>query len=488
MEYKNLKLASIFGVCGLIMSCSSLDDVVDVSGIGTSLGASLGLISASPTDEMMADNDGQANEGVTVIPAEMQVNAPAPLNVGDRFVFDNPEITWQVVGRSGNVIYWQADNGDTQITDANPILPALEWRSSSRGTGKRVISGLTGNMFPLEIGKTISFNSAVTTDQPPYNWQFTWVCTTNRFHETNTPLLGRIGAYEIICGRQSQDEIVFDYSPEVGHYVRMEARGLDGFGRTVRNLIAYSRAGGMQMANAANNQMNQNPTNQMNNAMAQQAPNNQMQQNQAGFNAGGQAGSLLPSESLAAGSSFGGNILSSSPALNSDQQTGNLASLQGQSLQGQQNANLNGSSQSPGFGFGLGTEGLALGEGESLFAPTPSPNQSAGQTASTGGFGGNAAGGTPTPTIDGGGNNLAGGTLIHLASYRKLEAAERGWEQLSTQYGDILSGLSSVVREVDVPDKGVYQRLYVGPVVDEGEARDLCRRLQSRGAYCAVVR
>ena len=81
----------------------------------------------------------------------------------------------------------------------------------------------------------MSFRSAVTTDKPPYSWEFTWQCTTTAQRQINTPLLGTIDAFEIVCGRQGQDELVFYYSPEVGHYVRMEASGADGYGRTIRN-------------------------------------------------------------------------------------------------------------------------------------------------------------------------------------------------------------------------------------------------------------
>lgn len=476
--------------------------------IGGSIGETLGLTAPRDSGAQAGNNAARTNGAQTVNASldngaanDLNTSAPAMLSVGDRFVFDNPEITWQVVGRSGNAIYWQADNGDTQITDANPILPALEWRSQRRGSGKRVISGLTGNIFPLEVGKTVRFASAVTTDQAPYNWQFNWACTTTQRHMVTTPLLGEVDAFEIICSRQSQDEIVFDYAPEVGHYVRMEARGMDGYGRTVRNLIAYSRAG---------SSMNLGETSQaaglgpgiMNQGMNQAMPLNQsMNQgmNMQGFGAQSPNG-LLPSESLGASPSLapianlgGGNVISSAPS----NQQGLGAAGAGLNNVGSNDVAGNDSPVAPGFDMGLVPE-ANNSRRQSLFE-TPPALIGSGQNAGTGeamsaapqASAPVARQAAPQPQASTAAfqtSNSASGINVHLASYRQVETAERGWRELSTQYGDILSGLSPVIVAADVAGKGTFQRLLAGSISSDADARDICRRLQARGAYCAVVR
>lgn len=469
-----------------LSACSSIDSTTNMLGDMVSLDGiseTLGLSGPSNSNQGSISPNTQATPIATgsEISGSMDASAPAVLNVGDRFVFDNPEVTWQVVGRSGNAVYWQADNNDTKITDTNPILPSLEWRSADRGSGKRVISGLAGNMFPLEVGKTVSFLSSVTSDQPPYNWEYNWICTTTRIHTITTPLLGPIETYEIVCGRQSQDELVFDYSPQVGNYVRMEARGADGYGRTVRNLIAYSRAGssmnlaGQSQANALNN------GGATNNFTSSGTMNSMDQFASGGGFSDGQMG-LLPSESLANPTSLypqsGGNIISSAPGVSLDQ---------GMTMGG---ANSNQQSTLPGFDMGLIPNNNGEGAGQSLFG-TPPP--SAGIASNTG----NAGGANIAPLAManvGGGQNITSnsgtgsGVLIHLASYRQIATAERGWRELSSQFGDILEGLGPVIREIDIDGKGIYQRLFAGPLNDEAEARDRCRRLQARGAYCAIIR
>lgn len=75
--------------------------------------------------------------------------------------------------------------------------------------------------------------------------------------------------------------------------------------------------------------------------------------------------------------------------------------------------------------------------------------------------------------------------LAHIASYRSPENAERGWGKLTAANGDLLSALSHEVREVDLgPDKGVFFRLFAGPLADRAAADTLCGALKSRGLYC----
>ena len=544
MLLKSMKSLSILAAFGLASACATSDAVMDdLRGAAEWTG-----LTSSTADQSMQqmsaggqmDMGGQMNMGPAspinqITQQTLFADQPTPLGAGDKFVFDNPEITWQVLGRNGNTIFWRADNGDTQVTDINPILPTLEWKSQGRGTGKRVITGLSGQMFPLEIGKRVSFRSAVTTDKPPYSWEFTWQCTTTAQRQIDTPLLGPIEAFEIVCGRQGQDELVFYYSPEVGHYVRMEASGADGYGRTIRNLIAYSRAGSsMGDTIASQTSTNQMSSRQMNASQMMDAgqmagsgmngqpmPSIQSSMSQTGNMAGNMAGntgqpmmqnapvapvesstaSLFPSE-MPAGNDMGRLATGEATPLfpNANTQTPGNQSLglqQGNSglLAGNTAPNMNGTAgvpqlsgqdaftTPPGFDFGLGDNlSLAAPPRVNLFDPEAS------EPAPLPADPFEAAPDSPQQQFN---NNLsfAGGEImVHLASYRRYANAERGWSRLNQLYGDILGGLSPVIREVDLPEKGVFQRLFAGPVASDTQARDLCSRLQARGAYCTVMR
>ncbi len=80
-----------------------------------------------------------------------------------------------------------------------------------------------------------------------------------------------------------------------------------------------------------------------------------------------------------------------------------------------------------------------------------------------------------------------GGVYLHLASYRDARLAASGWDELTADHGDALAGLSPLIRETDLGDKGVYQRLYAGPTPDRATAARLCARLKARDVYCAVT-
>ena len=73
---------------------------------------------------------------------------------------------------------------------------------------------------------------------------------------------------------------------------------------------------------------------------------------------------------------------------------------------------------------------------------------------------------------------------VHLASYRKKGAAERGWAALSKRFGQ-LSGLQFRVERVDLGNtKGVFYRLKAGPLPSNGAAKDMCRQLKAKRQYC----
>ena len=73
---------------------------------------------------------------------------------------------------------------------------------------------------------------------------------------------------------------------------------------------------------------------------------------------------------------------------------------------------------------------------------------------------------------------------VHLASYRSAAAAKQGWTALKSANGDLLRGLEPEIRQVAVKGKGVFFRLYAGPV-RSSSATELCRKLNDRGVFCS---
>lgn len=108
--------------------------------------------------------------------------------------------------------------------------------------------------------------------------------------------------------------------------------------------------------------------------------------------------------------------------------------------------------------------------------PAPSPAPSATMAA------------TPTPAaprVAAPAPGAAGTTGLQLAAYRSQAVAEEGWRKMQAAYGALLDGLSPVVRQVDIPGKGTYYRLFAVPV-DQGRATTLCQEIADLRNHCNV--
>lgn len=76
---------------------------------------------------------------------------------------------------------------------------------------------------------------------------------------------------------------------------------------------------------------------------------------------------------------------------------------------------------------------------------------------------------------------------VHLASYRALEEARKGWRQLQRSNPDELGLLEPRTQFVTVPNKGNFHRLIGGGFSTRDKASALCESLKSRRIYCGVT-
>lgn len=171
--------------------------------------------------------------------SEALVELPA-YRVGDSFTFGSPDTTWRAVAIDADTVTWRSDQGDEQVTNRNPLLPALAWRSEKLGSGQRIISDKVGSLFPMKVGARTTFRAAVTTDKPPYGWSFDWHCEVVDRQDINGPT-GVLDVFKVGCGRQSDDEIVFYYAPSIGHYVTKTSGSDNVDASRIRQLVAYEK-------------------------------------------------------------------------------------------------------------------------------------------------------------------------------------------------------------------------------------------------------
>lgn len=73
---------------------------------------------------------------------------------------------------------------------------------------------------------------------------------------------------------------------------------------------------------------------------------------------------------------------------------------------------------------------------------------------------------------------------VHLASYRSIKQAERGWAQMKSAHKAVLGGLQHEVSKVNLGKKGVYYRLKAGPFDNADAAKTVCGKLKRRRQFC----
>jgi cell division septation protein DedD len=109
-------------------------------------------------------------------------------------------------------------------------------------------------------------------------------------------------------------------------------------------------------------------------------------------------------------------------------------------------------------------------------APAPAPAAPAARPA------------TPAPTPQVAAAPAAGGIRIQLASVRSQADAQREWERLRRQNGDVLGNLTASFPTVDLGDRGMFWRIQAGGFASTDAAQAACAALRARGAGCNVVR
>ncbi|MBK1663538.1 SPOR domain-containing protein [Rhodospirillum rubrum] len=79
----------------------------------------------------------------------------------------------------------------------------------------------------------------------------------------------------------------------------------------------------------------------------------------------------------------------------------------------------------------------------------------------------------------------SGGVLLQVAAYRSQAQARHGWDKMRADHGPLIGDLTPVIRQIEIPGKGTYYRLFAGPL-DPGRAQSLCRTLPELAGHCAT--
>jgi len=376
-------------------------------------------------------------------------HAERPLFViGDKYSFNNPEITWEVTAVHGQRVYWRSASGDEQVTSTNPLLPAFAWQSKRRGSGQRIISNKTGDIFPLKIGARMTFRSTVSTDKPPFGWEFEWSCDVMGKERVTVPA-GAFDSFRVECGRRGSREFVFYYVPEIGHYARMEAIGPDGKNTVTRNLIGYKHGETSVSSPYSKSSSSELVYPIRMNDKTYDPPSTTNRQTQSV-----NASESSESQNIAVEEMQQSSVIH--PQKNSIQVTNNnIADLSVLGLDHEYSKN------NPIITETIRKTVPITGKSPHFTSPP------------------NSKSGAARPIVD-------HSVIIHLASYRDVDSASRAWLDLKQKYELLFVGLNPEIQRVELKGKGIYFRLYAAALPSKSFAQNICQQLKRRGDWCAV--
>jgi SPOR domain len=81
-----------------------------------------------------------------------------------------------------------------------------------------------------------------------------------------------------------------------------------------------------------------------------------------------------------------------------------------------------------------------------------------------------------------------GGYLVQVSSQKNEADAQASYRALQGKFPSVLGPHSSLVKRVDLGEKGVYYRAFAGPFGTSEEAAQVCNSLKSAGGQCFVQR
>ncbi|MGK2739701.1 SPOR domain-containing protein [Tepidicaulis sp. LMO-SS28] len=80
----------------------------------------------------------------------------------------------------------------------------------------------------------------------------------------------------------------------------------------------------------------------------------------------------------------------------------------------------------------------------------------------------------------------SGNYVVQIAALRSEADAQKRFDALKGEHGDILGGKQADIQRADLGDKGVFYRLRIGYLDGKDAADKLCGQLKSRGVDCLV--
>jgi cell division protein FtsN len=82
---------------------------------------------------------------------------------------------------------------------------------------------------------------------------------------------------------------------------------------------------------------------------------------------------------------------------------------------------------------------------------------------------------------------ISGKAVLQIGSFPSPALADAAWTKFQRGHAGAVSGLSPDVMPVQIPGKGTWYRLRIGPFPDRAAANTKCAQLKAQGATCLVA-
>lgn len=154
--------------------------------------------------------------------------APRPaVRVGDTYVFGAASVR-RVAAVSPTALTWTTTDGQNIRTGRDFFTPVLEQTLPDRRITSQ-LSGQPGALWPLSVGKKVSFEEALVTTMRVFDREITtplrWDCEVVDIRVSQVPA-GDFDTFHVVCNARRSgfflplQTVTWDYAPSLGHYVR----------------------------------------------------------------------------------------------------------------------------------------------------------------------------------------------------------------------------------------------------------------------------
>jgi hypothetical protein len=375
-------------------------------------------------------------------PAVQLAPAPVPIYAaGDTFVYssDGILVQEQVVSATPDRVTWTNDQGMIWTTSNDIVTPQLSWSSHPElGRGRQTIIGNPQALFPLQEGNTVAFGVRGNSEVVPTGWRDEHRCAVLGQMDIDVSA-GRFTTYHVTCQRKDHVEELY-YSPVAQNYV-LRVRNF-GASESRKELVSVAlsddRTKNMPVTVAGKKPM------KAHDEMAKHGMTQKPMMDDKGH----------PKKP---GTKMGDGQM---PHTKPMQSTGNP---QVDALLSRLEMVVGRLERASGGEHDQGMMAKSKGKGDEMAGKSKMSDQ---KSAGAGGKYG-----------------------AHLASYRTVAGAKRGWRSLSRKYSKELGGMEFGTTEFDAGNgKGTYVRLVAMSFKSQAAATKFCRTLKAKRQYCKATR